>query len=248
MPRFYIPPAEWNAEELALTADEAHHLVHVLRMGVGDEVTVFDGRGSVASAEVIAVQAARVDLKTLAVRSVDRPSTKIAIGQAIPKGRNMELIVQKATELGAAAIHPLMSERTIVRFNRKDAAKKREKWSRVALEACKQSGQNWLPQVCVPQSPADFYGDQLQAYDLKLVASLESDARDLRQLLSEFELTTGARPLTAVVLIGPEGDFTAAEIAAARAAGCVPLGFGPIVLRTETAAIHALSILSYELG
>lgn len=247
MPRFYIPPERWNLEELALSDEEAHHLAHVIRLKSGEQVTVFNGTGAAAKAEIVSIQSARVELKSLSAETCERSSTTIAIAQAIPKGKNMELIVQKATELGAAAIHPLMSERTIVRFNAKDAAKKREKWSRVALEACKQSGQNWLPQVSVPLSPFDFFQNQIQKYELKLVASLEADARDLRQLLSEFETSTGSRPQSAVVLIGPEGDFTPEEMRAAKDAGCLPLGLGPIVLRAETAAIHALSILGYEL-
>jgi 16S rRNA (uracil1498-N3)-methyltransferase len=247
MPRFYIPPADWNPEELSLTADEAHHLAHVLRMKVGERVTVFNGRGVEATAEIVDVQRDRVQLKSLAVETSETLAAKIAIGQSIPKGKNMELIVQKATELGAAAVHPLITNHTIVRIDSREAVKKWEKWSRVALEACKQSGQNWMPEVTVPQTPAEFFADRLLSYDLKLVASLQADARDLRSLLSEVENRTGRRPQSAIVLIGPEGDFTASEIEAAKAAGCLPLNLGPIVLRTETAAIHALSILGYEL-
>ncbi|MDA0814142.1 MAG: RsmE family RNA methyltransferase, partial [Verrucomicrobia bacterium] len=230
MPRFYIPPADWNLEELSLTADEAHHLAHVLRMKMGERVTVFNGRGVEATAEIVDVQRERVQLKSIAVETSETLAAKIAIGQAIPKGKNMELIVQKATELGAAAVHPLITDRTIVRIDAREAANKREKWSRVALEACKQSGQNWLPEVTIPQTPAEFFADRLMSYDLKLIASLQPDARDLRSLLSEVEGESGRRQ-SAIVLIGPEGDFTAAEIDAAKAVGCLPLNLGPIVLR-----------------
>lgn len=247
MPRFYVAPDAWNPQALELTADEAHHLAHVLRMTPGERVAVFNGEGAEASAEITGILPDRVLLKTLSVhRSAPLEST-IAIGQAIPKGKNMELIVQKATELGVASIHPLLSARTVVRADAEEARAKREKWRRVALEACKQSGQNWLPEVTVPQAPGDFFSTRLAEYDLKLVASLEPDARDLRAVLAEYEEGNGCRPRSAVVLIGPEGDFTPSEVNAAKGAGCVPLGLGPIVLRTETAAIHALSILGYEL-
>ncbi|MCB1097681.1 MAG: 16S rRNA (uracil(1498)-N(3))-methyltransferase [Verrucomicrobiae bacterium] len=247
MPRFHIPPDDWNPEELTLTEEEAHHLAHVLRMKAGESVTVFNGRGVEATAEIVDVQRDRVQLKSLSVKTSDTLASTIAIGQAIPKGKNMELIVQKATELGAAAVHPLITDRTIVRIDAREAAKKQEKWSRVALEACKQSGQNWMPEVTIPRTPAEFFADRTISYDLKLVASLQPDTRHLRSLLSEVETHTGRRPQSAIVLIGPEGDFTAAEIDAAKSAGYLPLNLGPIVLRTETAAIHALSILGYEL-
>ena len=108
-------------------------------------------------------------------------------------------------------------------------------------------GKTGCPKSRYPRSPADFFRDQLKGYDLKLVASLEPDAQDLRGILSDIEASAGRRPKSAIVLIGPEGDFTPAEVNAAKGAGCLPLGLGPIVLRTETAAIHALSILGYEL-
>lgn len=247
MARFYVAPDAWNPQELVLTANEAHHLAHVLRMNIGERVTVFNGEGMEAAAEIAEIQSDQVKLMTLTITESAPLSGVIAIGQAIPKGKNMELIVQKATELGAVAVHPLISERTIVRVDAREAAKKCDKWSRVALEACKQSGQNWLPKISVPQAPADFFVNQLQQYDLKLVASLEADARDLRLLLHEFREVNNRRPTSAVVLIGPEGDFTPSEVSAAKNAGCLPLDLGPIVLRTETAAIHALSILGYEL-
>ena len=236
MPRFYVPPDVWDSqEELVVTADEAHHLSHVLRVRVGEQVTIFNGQGMEASVEIVEIQPDCVLLKALQVKTSDTLGTTIAIAQAIPKGKNMELIVQKATELGAAAVHPLISERTIVRLDARDAAGKRDKWRRVALEACKQSGQNWLPEVTAPQMPGKFFANQLNQYDLKLVGSLEADACDLRSLLSDFKELNRRRPRSAVVLIGPEGDFTSSELNAAKEAGCLPLNLGPIVLRTETA-------------
>ncbi|HEX8312685.1 MAG TPA: RsmE family RNA methyltransferase, partial [Chthoniobacteraceae bacterium] len=167
----------------------------------------------------------------------------ITLGQAIPKGKNMDLIVEKATELGAAAIAPLLSERTVVRYGEEEAAAKREKWQRVAIEAAKQCGQNWLPRLGKPASLKTFFGEAEQ-YDLMLIASLQAGAMPVKQVLAELAPGSVRKVL---VLVGPEGDFTPAEINFAVGQGCRPVTLGPIILRTETAAIYCLSVLAHEL-
>jgi 16S rRNA (uracil1498-N3)-methyltransferase len=154
----------------------------------------------------------------------------------------MDLIVQKAVEIGAAEIFPLLSARTVVQLDPGSAAQKQAKWQQVAIEAAKQCGQNWLPQVHAPRTPDEFLAGA-GAYDLRLIGSLQPGARHLKELLAEAP----ARPGSVLMMIGPEGDFTPAEIALARSHGCAPLTLGPIILRVETAAIYCLSILSYEL-
>ena len=158
----------------------------------------------------------------------------------------MDLIVQKATELGVGKIVPLLSERTVVLLEKEESEKKREKWKQVVIEAAKQSGQNWLPEVVAPVSPKHFFST-FDEYELPLVASLQRDARSLKKVLATFRDLHGRRPRTALILIGPEGDFTPAETSWAKSAGCIPVSLGPIVLRAETAAIFSLSVLSYEL-
>lgn len=244
MPRFYIPPARWNLDRLVLDEEESHHAAAVLRLKAGDRVTVFNGEGMQASVEITAITKRAVELKLLQPEPSAPPACRITLGQAIPKGKNMDLIVQKATELGAAAIAPLLTEHTVVQFDARDAGKKREKWQTVAIEASKQCGQNWLPAVLQSQSldtllPGDF--------DLLLIASLQPDARHPRQVLADYVQKKGSKPRNVLVLIGPEGDFTPAEIARAKAHGCRPITLGPIVLRTETAALYCLSVLNYEL-
>ena len=170
---------------------------------------------------------------------------RITLAQAIPKGKNMDLIVQKATELGAAGIAPLLSERTVTRVESdENASVKQAKWQGTVIEAAKQCGQNWLPTVALPQTPKEFFaGHPPGTFDLMLIASLQSDSHHLRALLEEH----AAKPKSVLILVGPEGDFTPAEIGLAKSAGCRPITLGPIVLRTETAAIYCLSVLSYEL-
>jgi 16S rRNA (uracil1498-N3)-methyltransferase len=154
----------------------------------------------------------------------------------------MDLIVQKAVELGAARIVPLLSDRTIVQIEASEVAKKREKWTAIALEACKQCGQNYLPEVAAPVSPKTF-AEQLDKADLHLIASLQPDARPIKTVLAERAQT----PKRVTIFVGPEGDFTPAEIAMAKSHGCQPVTLGPIILRAETAAIYCLSVLGHEL-
>jgi len=176
----------------------------------------------------------------------ERLRCTITLAQAIPKGKNMDLIIQKATELGVAKIVPLLSDRTVVQLEEDELPKKREKWKQVTIEAAKQSGQDWLPEIAKPVTPKQFFAE-FEHYELPLVASLQSDARSLKKVLANFREQHGRRPSSALILVGPEGDFTPAETSWAKSAGCVPVSLGPIVLRTETAAIYSLSVLAYEL-
>ncbi len=158
----------------------------------------------------------------------------------------MDLIVQKAVEIGAAEIFPLLSARTVVQLDPESAAQKQAKWQTIAIEAAKQCGQNWLPQVQTPQTLAQFFQDH-RRFDLQLIGSLQSDAVHLKKILAQFSTEDGARPSNVLMLVGPEGDFTPAELSLARSQGCRPITLGPIVLRVETASIYCLSVLSYEL-
>ena len=132
-------------------------------------------QGTEATAEITAISAKRVDLKILERRQTPAPAVSISLIQAIPKGANMDWIIEKAVELGVNAIFPVVTERTVVRLDAKEAAKKQEKWQRVALEACKQCGQNWLPQVHAP-APFSSVLDTLPAHDLKIIAALQPDS------------------------------------------------------------------------
>jgi 16S rRNA (uracil1498-N3)-methyltransferase len=243
MHRFYIPPETWNLDALALDESETHHAIDVLRMNPGDKAVVFNGKGAEATVEIAAIIRKSVTLRKL-LNSKSAPiGCEITLGQAVPKGKNMDLIVQKAVELGAAAICPLISERTVIQVEEDSAARKQQKWQAVAIEAAKQCGQNWLPKVALPRSPKEFFSQPVR-YDLMLIASLQPDAMHLKKLLAEIG---GKSPKSVLILVGPEGDFTPAEIGLAKSHGCRPVTLGPIVLRTETAAIYCLSVLSYEL-
>jgi 16S rRNA (uracil1498-N3)-methyltransferase len=246
MHRFYLAPENWQPDSLVLTGSEAHHLRNVLRLEPGDKVVVFDGRGRELTAEIASADSAQIQLRKLHEAQTPPLRCRITLGQAIPKGKNMDLIVQKAVEIGASEIAPILSDRTVVRLDEESAASKQAKWQSVAIEAAKQCGQNWLPQVHTPQSLAHFFQEH-RRFDLQLIGSLQSDAVHLKKILAEYSAEHDDRPANVLMLVGPEGDFTPAELSLARSQGCRPITLGPIVLRVETASIYCMSVLSYEL-
>lgn len=247
MHRFYIAPSDWRPEALALRDRELHHAVNVLRLGEGDRLVVFDGQGREATVQITGVSKHEAQLKIQNSALTPPLPCRIELGQAVPKGKQVDLIIEKATELGAAAIHPLLSERTIVKLDdEKEAQKKRDKWQVIATDAAKQCGQNYLPVVSQPRSMREFL-DNLDRYDLRIIASLQPDSRRLPSILADFREAEGRDPRSVLILIGPEGDFTPAELSQAKSRGFLPMTLGPIILRSETASLYALCALSYEL-
>lgn len=251
--RFYIPPAQWNPSAPVLDEAESRHAAEVLRLKPGDAVSVFNGEGVQADARISRMGRREVELEIMETRRSTPPAARLLLAQAVPKGKNMDLVMQKATELGASGLIPLITDRTVVRLSPEEAADKQEKWQRIVIEACKQCGQNFLPRVHRPVGLDAFLGG-IPPADLRLVAAIEPGAKSLKTILSDWSSSRAqsvshpdARPSSALVLIGPEGDFTPAELAKAKAAGCQPLTLGPIILRTETAAIYTLSVLAHEL-
>lgn len=242
MHRCYLPTADFTAPTLCVEGDEAHHALRVLRLRAGEECEVFDGRGNAARCRVTDTSGCLTlgDIRPLPSMP---PVAGITLALAIPKGGNMELIVQKAVEMGVSRIIPLITERTIVRLNAKEARSKADKWRRTVLEACKQCGVRLLPVVEEPQP----YSTLLQRNDLpalKLTCAIVPHAKPLREVL-ETARTAGQRDC--LLLIGPEGDLSPAEYAAAETAGFAPVSLGPIILRVETAVFLSVAAVRYAL-
>ena len=236
MSRFLLPAEDWS-DAPALTGGEARHLSQVLRIRRGETITVFDGCGRRASAEVMEVARDRVALQLGDVEAVPAPRPAITLVQAIPKGKMMDLIVQKAVELGVAAIQPLITRHTVVQPD----DRKSDKWRRTALEACKQCGQDTLPHIGEPLPFDSWLATHDAGSGLQLIASLAPGARPMRDVLLGHPDTAAA-----TLLVGPEGDFAADETASALAAGFLPVSLGSIILRVETATMFCLSALRYQ--
>jgi 16S rRNA (uracil1498-N3)-methyltransferase len=246
MHRFYLPPPQCQGPTLTLTGAEAHHALDVLRTAIGEPVVILDGAGRELSGVVRAVDRKAVTVEVGQTHISPAPSCRVTLVQAVPKGKLLETIIQKATELGVSRIIPLLSQRVATRLNTEAIQHKAGKWQQIAVEAIKQCGQRWLPQIEAPVTLPDLLA-RGEKFDLSLLGSLQGDARHPREYLRCFQSGAKGRPASIRLWIGPEGDFTDSELTAIRNAGGCPVNLGPLVLRCDTAALYALSILSYEL-
>ena len=244
MHRCYLPNAPFDSGILDIEGDEARHALRVMRLRAGDVCEVFDGAGNAAIAEIISCSGnTGMSLRVQEILPPMPAVADIALALAIPKGSNMDLIVQKAVEMGVSRIIPLVTERTIVRIKASEAADKADKWRRTVLEACKQCGVNKLPVVEEPQSYKNFI-QRTDLPTLKVQCAIVPHARPLREVL---EAGRAAGHNSCVLLIGPEGDFSPTEYAEGEAAGYTPTGLGPIILRVETAVFMAAAAARYAL-
>ena len=248
--RAYCSPAESVPTEIRLSPEESHHLVVVNRCSRGDPVVAFDGHGREWLTECADASKAATVLRVQQTRPAAERKFSITLAQSLPKGSTMDDIVRQATEVGAAKIIPLLSERTQVHLEGDRAAKKIEKWRTAAIEAAKQCGNPWLPEIAPLTKFEEFLSTKDS--DLKLVASLQAGSTTLKKALATYAAKHSAAgqsaPKSVAWLVGPEGDFSPVEMTAAITAGFVPVTLGPLVLRSDTAAIYALSILSNELS
>jgi 16S rRNA (uracil1498-N3)-methyltransferase len=244
--RAYAPSTAADTREIVLSAEESHHLVVVNRCSRGDPVVAFDGHGREWTCECKDPARNGAVLRVKESRQVPPLPCSITLAQALPKGSTMDEIVRQATEIGASRIVPLFSERTQIHFDADRAEKKVEKWRTGAIEAAKQCGNPWLPAISPIQDFSAFLKNTAE-FDLKLVASLHAGATSLGHALARYRDKHGRPPQKALWLIGPEGDFSPAEMTAAVMAGFAPVSLGPLVLRCDTAAVYALSVLSHEL-
>jgi len=246
MHRFYLLPDECRTSSLCLTGREAHHALHVLRVRKGEQVIVLDGAGHEFLSEVRDGNRESLHLTVIEKKTSPPLPCAITLLQAIPKGKLFESIIQKATELGASRIVPILAGRVVTKLDDEEAAHKTDKWRQMAIEAIKQCGSPWLPQVESPVTPGQFLSRR-ERFDLPLVAALEGERRHPRECFREFQAAHKRLPATACVWIGPEGDFTQAELAHIKTGGAVAITLGPLVLRTETAASYCLAFINYEL-
>lgn len=239
--RFFVEGVHAVGERVAFAADDARKIATVLRGRTGEQVHVVDSAGA-AFAATLAVDGTAVDavLDEALARGSRESAVRITIAQALPKGQKMDLIVEKATELGVAAIVPLRSERVL---GADTGAHKIERWQRIARSAAQQCGRTAIPEVGAPTGWDELiatFGSYDRVY-------LPWELAEPAPLSSAFE--PGAADLGAVLfVIGPEGGFSSSEVARAVAAGATPISLGARILRTETVALVVLAAFAYARG
>jgi len=234
--RIHLPGKLAPGAIIDLPQTAAHHLAHVLRAAVGDDVVVFDA-GVEFAAAIARIDKHGVTVKLGAGNAVDRESPLACVlAQAISSGERMDITLQKAVELGIAGVQPLYSERSVVRLDVERAGKRVAHRRQVLIAACEQCGRNIVPELAAPLPVIDWLG-----------ALPAAGARELRVLLSPhagIRFADLPRPRRVTLLAGPEGGFTAVESDLAQRRGFVALRLGPRVLRTETAALAALAAIN----
>ncbi|ADO69515.1 16S rRNA (uracil(1498)-N(3))-methyltransferase [Stigmatella aurantiaca] len=244
MVRLFVPLPEHPPTEVLLSGDRHHYLLHVLRLSEGASLEVFDGTGRAFEARVAAVDAREARLTLGAARSTP-PRRALSVLQGLPKGDKLEWVLQKGTELGAAAFYPVDTARSVVKLEPKRAGERTLRWEKIVEEAARQCRRNDVPQVHPPAALLDRAralppGTQL------LVLDEEETAVPLGEA---FRACAPGAPVALVV--GPEGGLTREEVAALRALGARGVTLGALILRTETAALAALAVMAHlegELG
>ena len=238
--RVYVETPVTTGKRLVIEGTAANHITRVLRLRSGDELTVFDGSGGEFGARIEEFRKDAVVVGVDEHRTADRESPlSLTLAQGISRGERMDWIIQKATELGATRIVPVFTQRSVVRLDDKQAGRKLQHWRAITVAACEQCGRNRLPDLATPVEFFDVLPASFTPNATRLLLSPHADLRidDLRDIQSGVS-----------VLIGPEGGLDEVEQEAAIAAGFKAVRMGPRVLRTETAAIAALTILQRYFG
>lgn len=232
------------ADTVEITGSDAHHLMHVMRAKAGQEIILVDDENQVARMEMTGF---REDAVTLTLRQRLEADTEspidLVLAQCLLKSDKMDMVVQKAVELGAVGVIPLRSQNCVVRYDAKKAAARQQRWQKIADEAAKQCGRTALLTVEPVTDIQAFIAAEKDQEDSALVFFYENeDQQTLKDYLGQLK----AKRI--VLLVGPEGGFTLDEAKAVEEAGGKSVTLGPRILRAETAALTALSVVQYECG
>lgn len=269
MPHFFVPPENILSGRFFLNPDESRHLAVVLRKKTGDKVRLFDGADRCYRAVLGKVEPGRVEGNLLdeGTRGAVLPY-RLRLFQGLPKGEKMEWILEKATELGAASIVPVVTERSVARVPADRLDRRLDRWRKIVLSAAKQCGRTDVPEVLAPVSLEEALALRGKG-SLTLFPWEGEETKTLKASLREFfgkeNLRSGSpspqpspmngggsmaaqEQIRIDLFVGPEGGFSPAEVETARAAGAVTVTLGPLILRTETAGLMAASALLYEFG
>jgi 16S rRNA (uracil1498-N3)-methyltransferase len=251
MQRYFIPAEQFLETSVTIQGGDAHHLIRVMRSQIGDTVICSNGINREALVSITSLDKEMVEAAILEeLPLTNEAAVEVWVAQSLPKGDKLETVIQKNTEIGAARFIPFVSERTIVQYDEKKAVKLQERWGKIAKEAAEQAHRNRIPTVAQPISWRELL-QKAASMDLTLCCYEKEDSQELRSLLKEVlnhNQEGHANVLQIMVMIGPEGGFSEREMVEAEAAGCRIISLGKRILRTETAAIVALTCLLYENG
>jgi 16S rRNA (uracil1498-N3)-methyltransferase len=237
MHRFYCSIQNISGNKIIISdKDQVHHLRDVLRLKAEDKVIVFDEQGNEYNCLIRQLSNKTIELKIKARLSKRETKIQITVACAIPKKSRMDEIIDKLTQLGVDRIIPLESERVIIKLDKSKKILRKMRWEKIALSSSQQSQRNILPMI-EPIKDIKEVLTQAGDFDLKLIPTLMGERKSLRKILAK------AKPKNILVLIGPEGDFTAEEVDLAIKSGCIPVSLGDLVLRVETAAIAVTSFI-----
>ncbi len=240
MIRCFLPRDRWTDAVSELDEDESKHLVSVMRAVERQRIGILDGEGMSGEAEVVVPHKKRTVLRILSQTAAAPRAPRRVLVQALVREQKMDGLIQKAVELGVHEIWPLQTEHAVVKIRAGEAAKKTARWQAIALSACKQSGNPWMPRIAPVRGLTEILS--VLPPGGACFGALQENAVPLPEYFGR--LRREQCPQVAM-FIGPEGDFSAAEVAALLSAGVQPVTFGPLVFRVETAALFVLSALQY---
>ncbi len=246
MHRFYVPPAELRSPRFVLPEMESKHAVQVLRLQAGERLQVIDGVGNRYDCQIVNADRRAVTVEVQSQSFAAFPAVPVEVFAPLAKGKAMDFIIQKATELGAMKITAVSTERCVAQVDAKDAEDKVDKWRQIAIEASKQSGREWLPEIPLPVSLKNSINHRENG-SLDLIAALLPGARPIRQQFNAYAMKHGKQPQRVGIWVGPEGDFSPTEYEFLLNAGLFPINLGSHVLRCETAIIALLAGCQQEI-
>jgi 16S rRNA (uracil1498-N3)-methyltransferase len=241
---FHVPKEQISDNQIRFFSTELHHLMNVVRLQNGDVITVLDGVGGVYDVLLVSVSTHLAIGEIRSWKQVELPKIEVTLIQGISKSDSMDMIIQKATELGVYKIIPALCQRTVPNFTTEKAQKRVIRWNQIAIEASKQSRRPFFPKI----HDIIKFNDSLNVSqaDLKLIFTIPSiDSVCSQKLKDILRQRTDAKKIQ--IIVGPEGDFTDDEINYALSVDAIPISFGRNILRTETASIAGLTIVLYEL-
>ncbi len=244
MSKFFVPRENIYEDKIIIDNTDVSHITKVLRMAIGDEITICDGMGFDYSTKISDIQSNMIVCNILSKeKSNTEPNISVTLYQGLPKATKMDYIIQKTTELGISDIVPCSLKRCVVKLDGKKAEQKKcERWQKISEEAAKQSGRGIVPKVHMPLSLNEVL-DNAKNYDLFFVPYEAEDTTTIKEVLTSVK-----EPKNVAFMIGPEGGFDISEIDAIKKAGIKTITLGKRILRTETAGEAVLAMIMYEIG